>query len=138
MANPFGYSDVLMDHFDQPRNAGELASPDGVGTCPGRGGDRTTFYLRVRGGVIRNITFKCVGCPPAIAAASMTTELAKGRPLTDAAAITPDTIIAALGGLPDNKRHVATVTANALADAVNHYRAPRNIRRGDAEDTDRP
>jgi len=122
MGNPFGYSDVLIDHFDQPRNAGELASPDAMGTALGRGEDRTTFYIRVRGGVIREITFQCVGCPPAIAAASMATVLAKGLPLTDvAAAVTPAALIAALGGVPDNKRHVATVTANAMMDAVANY-----------------
>lgn len=110
-----------MDHFDRPRNAGEMASADAVGSCQGRENDRTTFHLRVRGGVIREITFQCVGCPPAIAAASATTELAKGLRLADAAAITPDDISAALGGLPPHKRHVATVTANALADAINNY-----------------
>jgi len=118
MANPFEYSDALMDHFDRPRNAGVLASPDGVGSCDGPGGDRTTFYIRVREGVIGEITFQCVGCPPAIAAASLATELAKGLPLADAATITPATIITALGGIPENKRHVAAITANALADAV--------------------
>ena len=121
MGNPFGYSDVLMDHFDRPRNAGELASPDAVGSCPGPGNDRTTFYLRVRRGVIREITFQCVGCPPAIAAASMATELAKGRRISTAAAISANDITAALNGIPDKKRHVAAVTAAALADAVRNW-----------------
>jgi len=121
MGNPFGYSDVLMDHFDRPRNAGELTSPDAVGTCRGHGGDCTTFYLRVRAGVIREITFQCVGCPPAIAAASITTELAKNRRIPAAATISADDITAALDGLPDEKRHVAVVTANALAEAINLY-----------------
>jgi len=121
MGNPFGYSDVLMDHFDRPRNAGELAKPDAVGTCQGHGADRTTFYLRVRAGVIREITFQCIGCPPAIAAASITTELAKNRPLANAATITPTDITTALEGIPETKQHVAVVTANALADAINNY-----------------
>ena len=121
MSNPFNYSDVLIDHFERPRNVGELDSPDGVGSCPGRGGDRTTFYVRVRAGVIHEITFQCVGCPPAIAAASVATEFAKGRRLSDAA-ITPDDLIAALGGIPANKRHVAATTATALANAVDDCR----------------
>jgi len=121
MPNPFGYSDTLIDHFDHPRNAGELGDANAVGSAGDTNHEYTTFYLRVADDTITRVTFKCMGCPPAIAAASMTTELATGQHLDDAAEITGDAIVTALGGLPAEKRHVASMAAEALANAITNY-----------------
>ena len=80
------YSRIVLDHFEKPRNAGTLVDVDGVGTAGGQTcSDTLTISIRVRDDHISEIAFQCQGCPAAIACASMTTELAKGKHL-DAAA----------------------------------------------------
>ncbi len=116
------YSDILTDHFRNPRNAGELAGADGVGTASaGDCGDVMSIWIRVTDDRISEISFKCKGCPAAIACGSMTTELAGGRHLDDAALIADETIAKALGGLPEDKRHCSNLGAEALADAIMDY-----------------
>jgi nitrogen fixation NifU-like protein len=116
------YTDTLIDHFEHPRNAGELEDADGVGTATsGACGDVLRIWIRVENEHIADIAFKCRGCPAAIACASMTTQLAKGRGLDEADLIADDTIADALGGLPPDKRHCSNLGAEALANAVMDY-----------------
>lgn len=116
-----GFSAILMDHFDHPRNVGELPDADGVGTAGHDGHDQTTFWIRVRDEAIAEITFKCHGCPSAIASASMTTQLALGKHVDDAAEIAQDTIVTALDGMPPEKQHAAGLAAEALNNAIMNY-----------------
>jgi nitrogen fixation NifU-like protein len=84
-------------------------------------GDVMTIYIRVRDERIREISFQCKGCPAAIACGSMTTELAKARGLDHAAQIADETVAAALGGLPPEKRHCSNLGPQALANAIWDY-----------------
>jgi nitrogen fixation NifU-like protein len=113
------YSPTLIDHFRNPRNAGMMRDPDGVGEaeyteCM----DLARFYLRIGDGRVREARFQTYGCGPTIAAASAATELAVGKPLESLAGLTDASVEAALGGLPDERRHAAAVVAMAMRAAA--------------------
>jgi len=116
------YTDAAMDHFLHPRNVGEIRGADGVG-CVGDPscGDFLKVCIRVENEHVADIKFMCRGCPAAIAAASIMTEMAKGRHLDDAAEITDEMIAQALGGLPDRKQHCSNLGAGALYEAIMDY-----------------
>lgn len=116
---PKQYSPAVMDHFERPRNAGAMADADGVGSAGDPScGDTMTIWIRVRDDRIEAISFKCKGCPTAIACGSITTELAEGLHLDEAADIADETIADALGGLPAERRHCSNLGAEALSNAV--------------------
>lgn len=113
------YSQTLLDHFLNPRNAGLMRAPDGVGEGEYAGcGDLARFFLRVRDGRAVEVRFQSYGCGPTIAAASMASELATGRPLEDLVRTAPEDIERALEGLPEDRRHAADVAAGALRAAA--------------------
>ena len=117
------YSDLVRDHFGSPRNLGELADPDGIGdvenpVC----GDRTVLTIRVRDDRIAAARFRAVGCPAAIAASSITTELLIGRTVAEALRLTNEDVSAALGGLPANKLHCSVLAEDVVRAAVEDYR----------------
>jgi nitrogen fixation NifU-like protein len=96
-----GYSKKVMDHFTNPRNVGEFEDPDGVGTvgnpvC----GDLMQVSIKVKDDVITDVRFKTFGCGSAIATASMVTEMAKGKTIEEAMAITRTDVADELEGLP--------------------------------------
>ena len=116
------YSEKVMDHFRSPRNVGEIADADGVGTvgnpiC----GDLMTVYVRIKDNVITDVKFKTFGCAAAIATSSMITELAKGKNLQDALKITRGDVADSLGGLPPIKMHCSNLAADALHAAIKNY-----------------
>jgi nitrogen fixation NifU-like protein len=116
------YSETLLDHFRFPRNVGMMRNADAVGeaedpTC----GDLARFYLRIEAGHVREARFQTYGCGPSIAASSLATELVGGRPLAAVAALTPEAMERALGGLPEDRRHVATLVVDALREALRSY-----------------
>ncbi len=118
------YNDTVLEHFLNPRNAGKLDAADGVGehssdVC----GDHMCVYIAVDGERIAAIGFLSQGCAASIASGSMLTEMAKGRTLAEAAAITREDIARALGGLPDQKIHCSVLAADALCKAIDDYRA---------------
>ena len=115
------YSDILIDHFNHPRNAGVLAAPDGVGKAGQGDHEYVVIQIRVREDAVAEIAQQAAGCEPAVASASMATELAKGKHLDEASLITQDTIASALGGLPADKCHTAGLAAEALANAIMDY-----------------
>jgi nitrogen fixation NifU-like protein len=113
------YSPVLLDHFLNPRNAGMMREPDGVGEQEYDGcGDLARFFLRVRQGRATEVRFQTYGCGPTIAAASVASELATGRVVEGLAQVKAEEIERALEGLPDDRRHAATVVAGALRAAA--------------------
>ena len=116
------YSDIVMDHFSNPRNAGVIEDADGIGevgnpTC----GDMMTFYIKVKGDVIEDIKFQTFGCVAAIAVSDIVSEMAKGKTLSEAQKITKKVVAEALGGLPQNKMHCSNLGADALALAIKHH-----------------
>ena len=113
------YSATLLDHFLNPRNAGMMRDPDGTGEEEYEGcGDLTRFFVRVRDGRAVEIRFQTYGCGPTIAAASITSELARGRSVDDLCRLKAQDIEAALEGLPEDRKHAAEVAAGALRAAA--------------------
>ena len=122
------YSDTLIDHFRNPRNAGMMREPDGVGEgefaqCM----DLARFYLRVRDGRVEEARFQAYGCGPTLAACSAGTEVAAGVALEDLSVVTEARIEAAVGGLPPERRHAAEVVALALRAAARDAMARRGV-----------
>ncbi len=118
------YSPVVMEHFNNPRNAGVMDDPDGVGEVGNPAcGDMMTFYIKVQDDTIVDVKFQTFGCVAAIAVSSMVSELAKGKKLADAEKITNKQVAQVLGGLPANKLHCSNLGADALALAIKDYRS---------------
>lgn len=117
------YTDTVMDHFQNPRNAGELEQPDGIGTVGNpECGDITRVYLKVSDGRIVDVRFKTFGCAAAIASGSIATEMIRGKTLADAEALTRDNVADALGGLPEKKMHCSNIASDAIRAAIEDYR----------------
>jgi nitrogen fixation NifU-like protein len=117
------YSEKVMDHFSNPRNVGEIADADGIGevgnpVC----GDIMKFFIKVENGVITDVKFKTFGCGAAIATSSIATELAKGKTLPEAQALTNKAVAEALDGLPPIKMHCSNLAADALKAAIIDYK----------------
>jgi nitrogen fixation NifU-like protein len=125
------YSDKVMDHFQNPRNVGEIEDADGIGeignpVC----GDIMKLYIKVEDDRIVDVKFKTFGCGAAIATSSMITELVKGRTLEEAEKISRDTVAEALGGLPPVKLHCSNLAADALQKAIEDYRSKGETKQG--------
>jgi len=117
------YSDKVMEHFQNPRNVGEIEDADGVGTVGNPTcGDLMTIYIKVKDNVIEDIKFKTFGCGAAIATSSMVTEMAIGKSIDDAMKITRTDVAENLEGLPPVKMHCSNLAADALHAAIDNYR----------------
>jgi nitrogen fixation NifU-like protein len=118
------YNETIMDHFQNPRNIGELADADGVGTVGNPAcGDIMTIYIKVTDEIITDIRFKTFGCGAAIASSSYTTELVKGKTIAQALQFTRQDVSDGLGGLPPIKMHCSVLAIDALRAAVEDYRS---------------
>ncbi len=116
------YSEKVMDHFNKPRNVGEIENADGLGEegnpiC----GDMMSFYITVKDDRIEDVKFKTFGCGAAIAVSSMVSEMAKGKTLEEALKITPESVARELDGLPKAKMHCSNLGAQALNKAIRNY-----------------
>ena len=121
------YTDIAIEHFTNPRNVGVIEDYDGMGEAGDPScGDYLKIYIKVENDFVKDIKFKVHGCPGAIASSSMTTELAKNKPVMAAFAITEGDIINALGGLPEEKVHCSLLGALALKKAIIDYAKTRN------------
>ena len=117
------FSDTLLDHFQSPRNVGEMESADAEAEAENPVcGDRLHLWLRIQDGVVSEASWKAEGCPPAIAAASVTSEMLKGMSLDETQTLNRQTISDALGGLPARKSHAAQLVAATLQKAIDAYR----------------
>jgi nitrogen fixation NifU-like protein len=120
------YNDLVMDHFNNPRNAGTMEDADGVGMVESPGcGDVTRISIKVRDNVIDDVRFQTFGCGAAIATSSIVTEMVKGKSLEEARTITNEDVARALGGLPPHKMHCSNMAADALQSAIDDYGANR-------------
>jgi nitrogen fixation NifU-like protein len=113
------YSAQLLDHFQNPRNPGELADANAVAeienpVC----GDVLRLTLKIAQGHISEIRFKAKGCVASMACASALTELAQGKSVDQTHALTREDIITAVGGLPQASTHAAQLSLDALAAAL--------------------
>ena len=118
-----GYSETVLDHFERPRNNGELEDANAVGymtnpVC----GDTLLLMLRVERDRIEDARWQSDGCVASIAASSLLSELVRGRSLEEASALTREAVVEALGGLPASKLHASVLAADALQHALADYR----------------
>ena len=118
------YSDIVRDHFANPRNVGEIAGvPFGQAGKPGEG-PHMRLWLRVVDDVVAEVRYKTYGCPASIASGSALTEMVEGQSVEACGAISAGGLLAALGGLPLGKRHCAQLAISALRDALARATAP--------------
>jgi nitrogen fixation NifU-like protein len=113
------YSAALLEHFLNPRNAGLMREPDGVGEDEFEGcGDQARFFLRVEDGRVTQARFQTYGCGPTIAAASAASELVAGRLLEELLTLGARQVEEAVDGLPEDRKHAADIVASALRAAA--------------------
>ncbi len=116
------YSEKVMDHFQNPRNVGEIADASGVGEVGNaKCGDIMRMYIKVENDVITDCKFKTFGCGSAIATSSMATELIKGKPLAEALTLSNKAVVEALDGLPPAKIHCSVLAEEAVRAAIKDY-----------------
>jgi nitrogen fixation protein NifU and related proteins len=116
------YSEKVLEHFRNPRNAGIIEDASGVGeigepSC----GDFLRVFIKVSNNDVVDVKYQIRGCPAAIACASTMTEIAIGKNLDDAMMISEDDIIVALDGLPEHKIHCSALGASGLRMAIMDY-----------------
>ena len=117
------YGPLVMEHFENPRNAGEMVAPDGEATTSNPVcGDRMRVMIRVEGDIVTEVRWLTRGCPPAIATSSFASEMVRGWTFEQIGALTRDAIAEAIGGLPKDKVHCSVLAADALKAAVADYR----------------
>ncbi|MEW6725406.1 MAG: Fe-S cluster assembly scaffold protein NifU [Bacillota bacterium] len=117
------YSAKVIEHFQYPRNVGEMPDADGIGEVINEScGDATKIYLKIEDDRIRDVKFQTFGCAAAIATSSILTEMVKGKTIDEALEVTEDKVVEALDGLPPKKVHCSNLAASALRAAINDYR----------------
>lgn len=116
------YSEKVMDHFRNPRNVGTIENADGIGEVGNaKCGDIMKIYLKIEGDIISDVKFETFGCGSAIASSSMATELIKGKPVSEALALTNKAVVEALDGLPAHKIHCSVLAEEAIKSALKDY-----------------
>ena len=122
------YSDKVMDHFNNPRNVGELTDANGVGQVGNpKCGDIMKMYLKIEDDVIKDVKFKTFGCGAAVATSSMATELIKGKTVEEALKVTNKAVAEALDGLPPVKMHCSVLAEDAIRSAISDYYTRKGI-----------
>ncbi len=123
------YSEKVMDHFQHPRNVGEIENASGVGTVGNaKCGDIMRMYLDIDdNGVIKESKFKTFGCGAAVATSSMATELVKGKTVEEALEVTNKAVMEALDGLPPVKVHCSLLAEEAIHAALWDYSQKKGI-----------
>lgn len=113
------YSQQVLDHFEHPRNAGEMTDATVSAQVQNPGcGDLLRLMLKVSDGRITAVRFLAKGCVPAMACASQLTEMVQGRSLAEARALKRQELVSALGGLPEASTHASHLAMDALAAAL--------------------
>lgn len=122
------YSEKVMDHFNNPRNVGEMENPSGVGTVGNaKCGDIMRIYLDIEDNIVRDAKFKTFGCGAAVATSSMATELVKGKTIQEALEVTNKAVMEALDGLPPVKVHCSLLAEEAIHAALWDYAEKNGI-----------
>ena len=118
------YTKKVMDHFEHPRNVGEIPDASGVGTVGNaKCGDIMQMFLKINDetGVIEDVKFKTFGCGAAVATSSMATEVIKGRTVDEALKLSNAAVVEALEGLPPQKIHCSVLAEEAVKAAIEDY-----------------
>ena len=125
------YSEKVMDHFQNPRNVGEIENASGVGTVGNaKCGDIMRIYLDIDYAthMIRDCKFKTFGCGAAVATSSMATEMVKGKTIEEAMQVTNKAVMEALDGLPPVKVHCSLLAEEAIHAALWDYAEKHGIK----------
>ena len=115
------YSAKTIDHAMNPRNLGVMENADVYATITGPCGDTMEIWLKIDGSTILSSSFMTDGCGTSIASGSMVTELATGKDIREAMAISQQDVLNALDGLPEESRHCALLASNTLKAALREY-----------------
>ena len=122
------YNDIVLDHYQNPRNVGILENADAVGRVENSAcGDVLQLYLRIDAGRVARASFKTFGCAAAIAAGSMLTEMIKGATLKEIEGLRKEDVAAALGGLPPMKMHCSVLAEDAIQVALEDYHSKAGV-----------
>ena len=124
------YSDKVIDHFQNPRNVGEIEDASGVGTVGNaKCGDMMRLYLKINEEqVIIDCKFKTYGCGAAVASSSMATDMIKGKTVAEAMKLTNKAVMEALDGLPPEKEHCSLLAEETLHAALWDYAEKHGIK----------
>lgn len=117
------YTETVIDHAMNPRNAGSIPGADGFATVTGPCGDTMEIRLKVKDNKVADATFWTDDCGTSIACGSMATEMIKGRNVAEVLAIDQSNILKVLGGLPENSIHCALLASSAIQAAIRDYLA---------------
>ena len=131
------YSEKVMDHFQNPRNVGEIENASGVGTVGNaKCGDIMRIYFDIdENQVIQDVKFKTFGCGAAVATSSMATELVKGKTIYEALEVTNKAVMEALDGLPPVIVHCSLLAEEAIHAAVeDYYKRKEKAEKGEKRD----
>ena len=125
------YSEKVMDHFQHPRNVGEIENASGVGTVGNaKCGDIMRIFLDIddETHIIKDCKFKTFGCGAAVATSSMATELVMGKTIEEAMEVTNKAVMEALDGLPPVKIHCSLLAEEAIHAALWDYAEKHHIK----------
>ena len=123
------YSEKVMEHFARPHNVGTIEDANGVGEVGNaKCGDIMRMYLKISDDeIIEDVKFQTFGCASAIATSSIATDMIKGKPLSEALALTNKAVVEALDGLPAVKIHCSVLAEQAVKAAVADYYKRKGI-----------
>jgi nitrogen fixation NifU-like protein len=124
------YTEKVMDHFEHPRNVGEIENASGMGTVGNaKCGDIMRIYLDIDDNqIIQDVKFKTFGCGAAVATSSMATEMVKGKSVQEAMEVTNKAVCEALDGLPPVKVHCSLLAEEAIHAALWDYATKHDIK----------
>ena len=129
------YSEKVMDHFENPRNVGEIEGANAVGQVGNaKCGDIMKIYMDIEDDIIKDVKFKTFGCGAAIATSSMATEMVKGKTVKEALELTNKAVMEALDGLPPEKIHCSVLAEEAIHSAIDDYYKKSGIELGVTHD----
>ena len=118
------YSPQLLDHFQNPRNAGQVTNPDASVQIENPAcGDILKLTMRVTNGRIAEIRFLAKGCVPAMACGSLLTELLQGKTIEEARKLRREELVQGIGGLPEASTHASHFAMDALAAALREIKS---------------
>ncbi len=130
------YGDVAFQRWLKPLYTGRIDLADGHGRVTGSCGDTMEIFLRFENGKVKQASFQTDGCGSSTVCGSFAAELALGKSPDELVAVTAETILEILGGLPDEDRHCAFLAADALQESLDDY-MKRFSRTGEKENSGR-
>ena len=120
------YGDVVFQRWLKPLYMGAMDNPDGYGRITGSCGDTMQIFLKFENGKAEKASFETNGCMSSIVCGSFAAELAVGKSPDEILDITGESILKKVGGLPEEDKHCAFLSVNALQEALNNYMIKQN------------